>query len=255
MHVTILGCGAATGVPAVSTGWGHCDPNNPRNRRRRASVLVQANGKTVLIDTSPDLREQLLDADVKRLDAVLYTHAHADHIHGIDELREVNRLMRAPIPVFAEAETLRALETRFGYAFQGIPPGESIFRPWLQPHEITADTFDAAGVPVTAFTQNHGFSTTLGFRIGDFAYSTDLLDLPDAAKAQLHGLSAWVVGALMESPHPTHAHLDRVLGWIAELEPRRAIITHMANSMDYETLLVRLPVGVTPGFDGMQVEV
>jgi phosphoribosyl 1,2-cyclic phosphate phosphodiesterase len=255
MRITILGCGAAPGVPSVSRGWGRCDPANPRNRRRRASVLVSEGDAALLIDASPDLRDQLLDARVRRLDAVLFTHGHADHIHGLDELREVNRIMRGPIPVFGDAETLRTLETRFGYAFEGIAPGAPVYRPWLVPTVVGADAFTAAGMVVRAFPQDHGFSTTLGFRIGDFAYSTDVLDLGEEAFALLEGLSVWIVGALQELPHPTHAHLDKVLGWIARVKPRRAIITHMSNDLDYDALMRRLPVGVTAGFDGLQVEV
>ena len=217
---------------------------------------METAGKTILIDASPDLREQLLDAEVKRVDAVLFTHGHADHIHGLDELREINRLMRAPIPVFGDTETLQALETRFGYAFEGIPAGQPFFRPWLQPSAVNDADFAAAEVPVQPFVQDHGFSTTLGYRIGDFACSTDVLDLSDAAFARLQGLAVWVVGALGELPHPTHAHLDKVLCWIARLKPRRAIITHMSNALDYETLMFHLPVGVTPAaFDGLQIEI
>jgi phosphoribosyl 1,2-cyclic phosphate phosphodiesterase len=255
MKVTILGCGAAPGVPALAGGWGACDSTNPKNRRRRSSVLIEQGGATVLIDTTPDLREQLLEARTERIDAVLYTHGHADHTHGIDELREINRLMRGAIPVYGDAETLRTLETRFGYCFEGIPEGRSIFRPWLKPNVITTEWFSVGAIPVRPFLQDHGVTTTLGFRLGDFAYSTDVLDLPDAARAQLRDLAVWVVGALSDIPHPAHAHLEKVLDWIAELKPRRAVITHMSNALDYETLMFRLPVGVTPAFDGMQIEV
>ena len=256
MKVTILGCGYAPGVPAVAAGWGACDPNNPKNRRRRASVLVESGPSSILIDASPDLREQMLDAGVRNLDAVLFTHGHADHIHGLDELREINRITKAPIPIYADAETLRELETRFGYAFQGIKPGEPFFRPWLSPTVIDAATaFSVADIPIRAFPQHHGFSTTLGFRIGDFAYSTDALDLSDEILAGLKHVGVWVVGALQELPHPTHAHLDKVLGWIAKVQPRRAVITHMSNALDYETLMFKLPIGVTPAFDGMVIEI
>ena len=257
MKVTILGCGSAPGVPSLSSGWGKCDPNNPKNRRRRSSILVEDNGVQILVDTSPDLREQLINADVKRLDAVLFTHAHADHIHGVDELREVNRLMKgAAIPAYAGAETLGVLETRFGYVFEGIPPGQVIFRPWLVPNAIAEDTpFTAAGMTIRPFVQDHGFSTTTGFRFGDIVYSTDVLELSDAARDVIRGAKVWIVGALSEVPLPTHAHLDKALGWIKELKPHRAVITHMGNSLDYERLLTHLlPVGVTPAYDGMVIE-
>lgn len=258
MKITILGCGAASGVPSVSQGWGRCDPANPRNRRRRASILVEEAGKTVLVDTSPDLRDQLLDAGVRRLDAVLFTHAHADHIHGLDELREVNRAMGGPIPVYGAADTMKMLEYRFDYAFLGIPEGKPIFRPWLLPHVITPGEDIVIGpITVRGFAQDHGYSTsTMGYRFRDFAYSTDLRELPPESKSVVRGAKLWVVGALQEAPHPTHANLDQVLAWVRELTPARTVITHMSNDLDYDTLAAhRLPEGVVPGFDGMTVEV
>ncbi len=257
MKVTILGCGAAPGVPSVSSGWGRCDPANPKNRRRRASILVEEQGTTVLVDCSPDLRDQLLDANVRRLDGVLFTHAHADHIHGLDELREVNRVMRAPIPVYGTAETMKILEHRFAYAFQGIPEGKPIFRPWLIPHVIEPGQEIAIG-PVRArgFPQDHGYSTTLGYRFADVAYSTDLLGLPPESKDLIRGAKLWVVGALQEAPHPTHANLEQVLAWVREVKPARTVITHMSNDLDYDTMVAHLlPAGVTPGFDGLSVDV
>ena len=257
MKVTILGCGSAPGVPSVSGGWGKCDPNNPKNRRRRASILVESDGVQILVDTSPDLREQLIDTGVKHLDAVLFTHAHADHIHGVDELREINRAMKgAALPAYANAATLGILETRFSYVFEGIPPGQPIFRPWLVPNVIDeVQPFTVGGITITPFVQDHGFSTTTGFRFGDIVYSTDVLELSDAAKNVIRGAKVWIVGALSDVPLPTHAHLEKALAWIAELKPHRAIITHMGNALDYERLITHvLPVGVTPAFDGMVIE-
>ncbi|MHB1206632.1 MAG: MBL fold metallo-hydrolase [Rhodospirillaceae bacterium] len=263
MKITILGCGAAAGVPSVSTGWGRCDPANPKNRRRRASILVQEGlveegGKTLLVDTSPDLRDQLLDAGVRHLDGVLFTHAHADHIHGLDELREVNRAMRAPIPVYGTAETLEVLEHRFAYAFQGIPEGKPIFRPWLLANVIEPDqAFSVAGIPVRAFLQDHGYgTTTIGYRFADAAYSTDLIDLPAASREIVRGAKLWIIGALQEAPHPTHASLPQVLAWVKDLALARAVITHMSNDLDYDALVSHaLPVGVTPAFDGFSIDI
>jgi phosphoribosyl 1,2-cyclic phosphate phosphodiesterase len=224
VKITILGCGGAGGVPTLSQGWGACDPANPRNRRRRASILVQDGHTTVLVDASPDIREQLLDAGVNRLDGVIFTHAHADHIHGLDELREVNRVMRAPIDVYADAETLRALETRFAYAFEPIAPGKPFFKPWLVAHDIgdgAAENFMIKTLSVTTFRQDHGYMPSLGLRFADAVYSTDLVRLNDATTAAARDAKLWIVDAFTDVPHPTHSHLDQTLAWIAALKPRR----------------------------------
>jgi phosphoribosyl 1,2-cyclic phosphate phosphodiesterase len=253
MRVTILGCGASTGVPAIGPDWGRCDPADPRNRRRRASVLVETLAKTMLIDTSPDLREQLIDARVRRLDAVLLTHAHADHLHGIDDLRAVNRLMRAPIALYADAAALAEIERRFGYVLGPLPEDGRFYQPVLVPHAIEGP-FIAAGIRVLPFAQDHGFSTTLGFRIGGFAYSTDVAELDDDAFAALRGIELWIVDAMRRAPHPTHSHLAKTLSWIARVRPRQAALTHMDNTMDYRELCGELPDGVEPGQDGRVFE-
>jgi phosphoribosyl 1,2-cyclic phosphate phosphodiesterase len=188
---------------------------------------------------------------------VLFTHAHADHIHGLDELREVNRAMRGPIPVYGTVETLEVLEHRFEYAFQGIPEGKPIFRPWLLPNVIEPNqTFEVASIGVRAFLQDHGYGTTIGYRFAAAAYSTDLIGLPGESREIIRGAKLWIVGALQETPHPTHASLPQVLEWVRDLAPARTIITHMSNDLDYETMAShQLPVGVTPGFDGLTAEV
>jgi len=256
MKVTILGSGAAPGVPSISTGWGVCDPDHPRNRRLRASILVEQGGTCLLVDTSPDLRQQLLDADVRTLDGVLFTHAHADHLHGIDEVREVNRVIGGPIGAYATQETLTAIAGRFAYVFAGIPPGTPIFRPWLEPRAITPDEpFTVGGITVHPFVQDHGHSETLGYRFGDVVYSTDILELPPRSREIVRGAKLWIVGAYGLAPHPTHAHVEKVLEWIRELAPERGIITHMSNGIDYETLRRELPEHVSPAHDGLAIEV
>lgn len=252
MRVTMLGCGPSWGVPRIGNDWGVCDPENPKNRRRRVSALVEENGVRLLIDTSPDLREQLLDAGVTGLEAVLFTHAHADHVHGIDDLRSVNRLIGKPLPIYGDARTLAEIRSRFGYVFSPlIPEAKSAFyKPVLEPVAIDGP-FEVAGVKVTPFTQDHGFSPTLGFRFGRFAYSTDVIRLDEAAFAALQGVETWIVDCIRVNPHVTHSHLAQTLDWIERLGPRRAILTHMDESLDYATLRNTLPPGVEPGYDGL----
>jgi phosphoribosyl 1,2-cyclic phosphate phosphodiesterase len=256
MRVTVLGCGPSWGVPRIGGDWGECDPANPRNRRRRASILVEEGETSVLVDSSPDLREQLLDAHVRRLDAVLFTHAHADHLHGIDDLRSVNHVMRKSLRVYAGPETLAEIQDRFGYVFVPLDTdvGATYYKPMLEPMEIDGP-FAVGGMAVVPFEQDHGFSTTLGFRFGRFAYSTDVIELNEAAFEVLAGIEVWVVDCIRRRQHVTHSHLARTLSWIERVKPRRAILTHMDESLDYESLRQELPKGVEPGYDGLVVEV
>lgn len=249
----MLGCGPSTGIPTIGPDWGACDPGDPRNRRRRASILIECRGKTVLIDTSPDMREQLLDAGVGRLDAVIMTHAHADHLHGIDDLRSINRAMQRPIPLYAEDKTLKEIEHRFGYALVPIQPGGFFYKPTVTPHLIDGP-LTVEGLPVVPFVQDHGYSTTLGFRIGALGYSTDVTELDDAAFAALAGIELWIVDCLRYEPHPTHSHLAKTLAWIARVKPKRAVLTHMDRPLDYRELAAKLPSGVEPGRDGLVFE-
>lgn len=250
MKVTILGCGTSGGVPRIGNVWGACDPNNPKNRRRRVSILVEQGDSRLLVDTSPDLREQLLDARVDTLDGVLYTHDHADHTHGIDDLRAVFHTMRAPVQVYSNRETLEVLQHRFDYIFTS----KLGYRAICEANEITAP-FKVGEIDVIPFVQNHGPITSLGFRFGKVAYSTDLNGIPEESWEILEGVDTWIVDALRPEPHPTHPHLDMTLEWIKRLKPRRAILTHMTWDMDYDTLKRELPKGVEPGYDGLVIEV
>jgi phosphoribosyl 1,2-cyclic phosphate phosphodiesterase len=255
VRVTMLGSGPSWGVPRIGNDWGACDPANPRNRRRRVSVLVEEGERVLLIDTSPDLREQLLDARIRRIDAVLFTHAHADHLHGIDDLRIVNQLMKEALPVYASAQTLDEIRARFGYVFSAPEGGRlsTYYKPALIPHAVDGP-FSAAGFEIVPFVQDHGFSTTLGFRIGPFGYSTDVINLDDRAFAALAGVELWIVDCIRRRPHVTHSHLEKTLDWIRRLKPRRTILTHMDESLDYATLTRELPAGVEPGYDGLIVD-
>ena len=253
MRAIVLGCGAAGGVPSLSRGWGECDPNNPRNRRSRPSLLVQGGEGALLVDTSPDCRQQLLDADVNRLAAVLYTHAHADHLHGIDDLREINRVSGTSLPIHASAEVIEDIRRRFPYVVGSVKTGQEIYKPMLDLHELKGPV-SLAGLAVTPFDQDHGYCRTVGFRFGALAYTTDAVNLPEESFATLAGVDTWIVGCLSYNPHPTHAHLDRVLEWISRVAPRRAILTHMTPSMDYQTLCNRLPSHIRPAYDGMVID-
>lgn len=255
MQVTVLGCGGSRGVPIVGAGWGDCDPANPRNNRRRPSILVEQGGVSILVDTSPDLRQQLIDADVRRLDAVLWTHQHADHAHGIDELREICRAIHAPLDVYGAAEHLDELKRRFAYCFEPLKPGYSYYRPVLDAHEVEG-TFRVGDVTVMPFRQDHGYMNTLGYRFDRFAYSTDVVRLDEDAFRALEGIEVWIVDcARIAPPHPVHAHLEVTLQWIERLRPKRAYLTHMDHTMDYDTVRRMLPPGVEPAYDGLVITV
>ncbi len=258
LRFTILGCGSSGGVPRLGGDWGDCDPANPKNRRRRCSLLVErltTDGTTrVLIDTSPDMRDQLLDADVGTLDGVIYTHSHADHTHGIDDLRQIVFNIRRRLPVWADAPTRAALMDRFGYAFQ--QPEGSPYPPILDLHDLDGPvtvTGDGGPITFTPFTADHGSMEALGFRIGPLAYLPDAVDIPPASWPLLQGLDCWVVDALRRKPHPTHAHLALTLDWIARAKPTRAVLTNMHNDLDHATLTAELPAHIQPAHDGMTI--
>ncbi|RAU22609.1 MBL fold metallo-hydrolase [Paramagnetospirillum kuznetsovii] len=255
MKVTILGCGGASGVPGISMGWGACDPNEPRNQRRRSSILVEDGDTRILVDSTPDLRDQLLDAGIRIIDGLIYTHDHADHLHGIDDLREINRVTRQWLPVWAKAEVLETARQRFGYAFEPMESiGEIVYRPLLTANVIDG-AFRIGDIPVVPFDQDHGYSRTLGLRFGNFAYSTDVVEIPEESFKSLEGVEVWVIGCLVDYPHATHAHVEKALEWIERVRPRRAILTHMGTRLDYQTLCRTLPPWVEPAYDGMIIEV
>ncbi|MDR5654624.1 MBL fold metallo-hydrolase [Ruixingdingia sedimenti] len=259
LRFTILGCGSSGGVPRLGGDWGECDPADPRNRRRRCSLLVErieGEGVTrVLVDTSPDMREQLLDAGVGVLDAVVYTHSHADHVHGIDDLRQIVYNMRRRLPVWADGPTQEALISRFGYAF--VQPAGSPYPPILDMNTIRGP-FEIAGaggaIRFVPFEVGHGSMDTLGFRIADLAYLPDVVTIPDAVWPVLEGLDCWVLDALRRTPHPTHAHLALALEWIERAQPRRAVLTNMHLDLDYAAVAAETPAHVTPAHDGMVIE-
>jgi phosphoribosyl 1,2-cyclic phosphate phosphodiesterase len=263
LKFTILGCGSSMGVPRVALGWGACDPKNPKNRRRRCSLLVERSddgaGRTrVLVDTSPDLRQQLLDAGVGSLDAVMFTHAHADHTHGIDDLRPLFIQARRRVDVYLDEGTARGVEKKFGYCFEA-PPG-SEYPAILRGHRIAAGTAvsiqgEGGDIGVLPVLQDHGDIHSLGFRFGTLAYSCDIGGLPDGSVAALAGLDVWIVDALREAPHPSHFSLQDALAWIERIKPKRAILTNLHADLDYEALQAKLPPHVEPAYDGMQISV
>ena len=251
MRVTILGCGGSGGVPTIggadgAGAWGDCDPAEPRNRRTRSSILVQSDGATVLIDTSPDLREQLLRARVGDLNGVLFTHGHADHVHGIDELRAIKWHRGAEVDVYGTAATMADLKRRFSYVFEGA----GSYTPTVISHAFDGP-FTVDGIRVLPFEQGHGEETTVGYRIGGMAYSTDVVALDEAAFAVLDGIELWIVDCLRLTPHPTHAHFALVTEWIERIKPRHAVLTHLSAALDYRTLAGQCPAGVEPAYDGM----
>jgi phosphoribosyl 1,2-cyclic phosphate phosphodiesterase len=253
MKVRILGCGTSAGVPRVADDWGDCDRNEPKNRRRRASILVSHGDARILVDTSPDLREQLLDAQVKDIEAVVWTHDHADHCHGIDDLRQLYHSRGRPVTGFARADMLASLKRRFDYAFDG-----QYGYPSVVSGNILPDHVNLAGISMRAVDQPHGPITSAGLRFDaggrSIGYSTDFNHLTDEMALLFTGLDLWVVDALRRKPHPTHSSLGDTLKWIRELRPGRAVLTHMDGSMDYATLAAELPDGVEPGYDGLEIE-
>ncbi len=262
LRVTILGCGSSGGVPRVGQGWGACDPNEPRNRRMRCSILIERTGQDgaktgVLVDTSPDLREQLLGVGVTRLDGIVMTHPHADHTHGIDDVRPLYMLMRRRLTMYMDAATSAVVRKSFGYIFE-TPPG-SFYPPLIDEVRIAAGSAFSVDGPGGAvvfmpFLLHHGEIDALGLRFGRAAYTPDVKRIPDASADHVEGLDLWIIDALRYTPHQSHFSLDDALGWIARAQPRRAILTNLHTDLDYRTLRAAVPKGVDIAYDGMSIE-
>jgi phosphoribosyl 1,2-cyclic phosphate phosphodiesterase len=252
VKIRILGSGTSSGVPRIGNDWGACDPAEPRNRRTRVSLLVEHDGTRILVDTGPDMRAQLLVAEVASVDAVIWTHDHADHIHGIDDLRQVFHALGHPVPGYARPRTLAAIEARFGYIVHGRDGYPPVVAATHLPDRLTIGSID-----ITVVDQPHGSISSAGLRFeaGGVAigYATDFHELTDAMARTYSGLDAWIVDALRRWPHPSHPELSAVLGWVESLRPRRTALIHMDHSMDYRSLLAELPAGVEPGYDGLEM--
>lgn len=257
-RITILGCGSSGGVPRTGGDWGACDPKNPKNRRRRCALLVERFGEhgatRVLIDTGPDMREQLLSAEVPWLDAVLYTHPHADHIHGIDDLRGLALAHQRRVAVYLDNATMTRMMEAFAYCFKGAAG----YPPILDAHPIRPLqplTIEGVGgaITLTPFQQHHGRIMSLGFRIGDIAYSSDLHDLPEESLPALEDLDVWIVDALRYKLHSSHFSVDQAVEWVSRIGARRGVLTNLHQDLDYETLAGELPAHIEPAYDMMQL--
>ncbi|MCB1548158.1 MAG: MBL fold metallo-hydrolase [Hyphomicrobiaceae bacterium] len=260
LRLTILGSGSSGGVPRLGNHWGACDPSNPRNRRLRCALLVERfsdRGATrVLVDSPPDIREQLLAARVAKLDAVLYTHDHADHTHGIDDLRVLAHNAKRRVDVYFDAPTRDSLVARFNYCF--MTPQGSSYPPILKAHDLepgVALTIEGAGgpIPVLPILQQHGDATSLGFRFGRAVYSPDISDIPEASLPHFTDMDVWIVDALRYVPHPSHFSVKEACAWVERLKPRRTILTHLHVDLDYAALQRELPPAIEPAFDGLQI--
>ena len=257
MKVTMLGCGTSVGIPALGhAGWGKCDPNDSRNRRQRCAVLIEVNGASILVDAGPDIRNQLLPHQLKKIDAVLITHTHSDHIAGLDDIRAFFWPERNNIKIYATSHHGQTIVSRYPYLFEKKPDSPSYFIPPMVMNEISANTqIEIAGCAIDILHQEHGNTTSLGFLFdGKFAYSTDVIDMSEAVFKKLTGVKLWIVEALRAEPHSAHSHFAQTFSWIERVQPQRAVLTHLGLDADYETLLKICPENTEPGIDGMQFE-
>lgn len=254
MKLTILGCGTSAGVPRIGNDWGDCDPNEPKNRRSRVSIIVESQTTRILVDTSPDLRNQFLDNDIDSVDAVIWTHDHADHCHGIDDLRAVFHKTREPIAAYARPFTLDSLKNRFPYAFEGHK-----YYPSICVGRLLDDEIEIGDITVKTVDQPHGRITSAGLRFENsgksICYATDFGDVTDEMRKLYSDSDVFIVDALREKPHPTHAHLELTLDLIASTQSKLSLLTHMDKSMDYNDLCTKLPKGIEPAYDGYQISI
>lgn len=265
MKCILLGTGGSGGVPLLggadgSGEWGNCNPKNPKNRRTRVSLYVEYQGAKLLIDTSPDLREQFLRNHLKHIDAILYTHNHADHLHGVDDVRSINFLTKQPLHAYTSAYYAKEIAERFPYIFRDKPPvmTEAFYRPVIIMHTIEVMqpfTVEGFNFPIQSFYQDHGFLQSIGFRIGNMAYSVDTKGFPPESEPFLENLDVWIVDCAAYDPSPGHAYLDLTLSWIEKFKPKRTILTHLGPQMDYMILTSKLPQGVEVGYDGLTLDV
>ena len=254
LEITILGCGSSSGVPAIGNNWGNCNPNNPKNRRLRSSILIESPSVSILVDATPDLRQQLLNANVKNLDAVLITHCHADHVNGIDDFRFLNVLMKKDLNLYATRENIDEIRRRFAYVFDKLSPKANGFyyKPCLIPNEING-SFKVKNLDILSFQQDHGFGLSTGFRINNFAYCSDVFDIsPDILK-KLENLDLWIVDCLRFEPHKSHAHYDKVMKWIEIIKPKKTILTHMNYEVDYDHINSLCPENCQAAYDGLKL--
>lgn len=256
LQITILGCGSSSGVPAIGNFWGKCNPDNPKNRRLRCSILIKSKGSNILVDSTPDLRQQLLNANITALDGVLITHTHSDHINGIDDFRYLNVLMKKHLNLYARKDIIEKIKERFGYVFENLVPEAKGFyyKPCLIPNEISG-SFNINELEILSFNQNHGFLDSTGFRIKNFAYCTDVFDFEEGAFENLRNLDLWIVDCLRFEPHKCHAHFDKVMSWIDTLKPKKTVLTHMNYDVDYDYIKSISPKNCEPAYDGMILEV
>jgi len=251
MKITVLGCGSSSGVPALKYGWGDCNENNPKNRRSRSSIVIEDGNTVLLIDMSPDLRQQLLDYGSTKIDAVILTHAHYDHMSGINELRPIFFGQKKLLPIYATEHDLSVIKKAFFYLLE--ENDQEIYKPYIELFSIK-EKFQIGGISGICFEQDHGFSKSLGIRIGNFAYCTDVVSFSDDNFEKLKGIDIWIVDCLsMKKVKPTHANLKMVLEWVKTINPKHTFLTHMGGTMDYDNLIKILPKNIKPAYDGMVI--